>query len=188
MDELRGAKVAILVEETYEDLELWYPFHRLREAGAEVILVGPAAGETYKSKYGYPAKAERGSADIRAADVDAVVVPGGYAPDRMRRDPKLVALVRDADAQGKIVATICHAGWMLVSAGIAKGRRLTCFHSIKDDLIAAGARYEDSPVVRDGNLITSRQPSDLPAFGAALVDAIAQARRAKSHREAAAAK
>jgi protease I len=177
VDELRGARVAILVEDLYQELELWYPLYRLRETGAETILVGPRAGQTYTSKHGYPAVAQRSSGDISAADVDAVVVPGGYAPDRMRRDPKLVALVRDADAQGKVVATICHAGWMLVSAGIVRGRRATCFQSIKDDLVAAGARYEDSPVVRDGNLITSRQPDDLPAFCAAIVEALVASRR-----------
>ncbi|MGH2499171.1 MAG: type 1 glutamine amidotransferase domain-containing protein [Candidatus Limnocylindria bacterium] len=185
MDELKGARVAVLVEETYEDLELWYPLFRLREAGAETILVGPSAGETYRSKHGYVAKADRGSADVSASDVDAVIIPGGYAPDRMRRDAGLVALVREADAQGKVVAAICHAGWMLVSAGIAKGRRVTCFHSIKDDLAAAGARYEDRAVVRDGNLITSRQPADLPEFAAAIVAALAEA-KAKGRSAAAA--
>ncbi|MGH2450583.1 MAG: type 1 glutamine amidotransferase domain-containing protein [Candidatus Limnocylindria bacterium] len=173
MDEIKGARVAILVENLYQELELHYPLLRLREAGATVTLVGPAGGQTYQSKHGYPAKADRAGADVSAADFDAVVVPGGYAPDLMRRDPSLVRLVRDADAQGRIVAAICHAGWMLVSAGIVKGRRATCFHSIKDDLIAAGARYEDSPVVRDGNLITSRQPDDLPAFCAEIIGALA---------------
>jgi protease I len=177
MDELRGRRVAILVENLYQELELWYPLYRLREAGAETMLVGPQAGATYNSKHGYPAKADRSAGEISAADVDAVIIPGGYAPDLMRRDPALVALVRDADARGKVVAAICHAGWMLISAGIVKGRRATCFRSIKDDLVAAGARYEDSPVVRDRNLITSRQPDDLPAFAAAIIEALAGARR-----------
>jgi len=172
--DLEGRKVAVLVEKLYEDLELWYPYYRLREAGAEVSLVGPKAGETYPSKHGYPAKAVRAAGEVRAGEFDAVIVPGGYAPDHMRRDPEMVSLVRDAHAQGKVVATICHAGWMLVSAGIARGKRLTCFHSIKDDLIAAGAHYVDEPVVRDGSLITSRQPDDLPAFCREIVATLAR--------------
>ncbi len=175
MNELRGRTVAILVEKLYEDLELWYPLYRMREAGARTVLVGPTSGETYASKHGYPARAERSSADIDAADVDAVVIPGGYAPDHMRRDPQLVRLVREADATGKIVAAICHAGWMLVSAGIARDRRLTCFHSIRDDLVASGARFEDKEVVRDGNLITSRRPDDLPAFCRTIIEALSEA-------------
>lgn len=178
MNELSGMRVAILVADLYQEMELWYPLYRLREAGAETVLVGPQADQTYQSKHGYPAKAQRSGADVSADDFDAVIVPGGYAPDHMRRDPALVALVREADARGKVVAAICHAGWMLVSAGIARGRRVTCFHSIKDDVIAAGGHYEDSPVVRDGNLITSRQPDDLPAFCAAIIEALAA-----SHRE-----
>lgn len=174
MNELRGTRVAILVADLYQEMELWYPLYRLREAGAETVIVGTEAGRTYVSKHGYPAKAERASADVSADDFDAVIVPGGYAPDHMRRDARLVALVRDADARGKVVAAICHAGWMLVSAGIARGRRVTCFHSIKDDVVAAGGIYEDSAVVRDGTLITSRQPDDLPAFCAAILEALAE--------------
>ena len=175
MDELGGRTVAILVEKLYEDLELWYPLYRLREAGARTILVGPKGGETYASKHGYPARADRASADISAAEVDAVVIPGGYAPDHMRRDPEMVRLVREADAAGKVVAAICHAGWMLVSAGIARDRRLTCFQSIRDDLAAAGARLEDREVVRDRNLITSRRPDDLPAFCRTIIEALSEA-------------
>ncbi|MFN2520488.1 MAG: type 1 glutamine amidotransferase domain-containing protein [Candidatus Limnocylindria bacterium] len=174
MDELRGRTVAILVEKLYEDLELWYPLYRLREAGARTILVGPSGGETYASKHGYPARAERASGDVAAAEVDGVIIPGGYAPDHMRRDPEMVRLVREADAAGKVVAAICHAGWMLVSAGIARDRRLTCFHSIRDDLVAAGALFEDREVVRDGNLITSRRPDDLPAFCRTIIAALSE--------------
>lgn len=186
MSELRGMRVAILVADLYQEMELWYPLYRLREAGAETVLVGSKGDQTYTSKHGYPARSERASADLSADDIDAVIVPGGYAPDHMRRDPALVALVRDAHARGKIVAAICHAGWMLVSAGIARGRRVTCFRSIKDDIVAAGGIYEDSPVVRDGNLITSRQPDDLPAFCAAIVDALAEQAAARGEREPAA--
>lgn len=171
--EIRGKKIAILVENLYQEIELWYPYYRLREAGAQVTLVGPKAGETYASKYGYPATSTAAASDVRAGDFDAIVVPGGYAPDHMRRHRAMVDLVRDAYAEGKVVATICHAGWMLVSAGIARGKRLTCFHSIRDDLIAAGAAYVDEPVVRDGNLITSRQPDDLPDFCREIIGALA---------------
>lgn len=172
MDELRGRKIAILVENLYQEVELWYPYYRLLEAGAEVTLVGPKAGESYASKHGYPARSQAAASEVRAADFDAVVIPGGYAPDHMRRHRAMVDLVRDAHAQGKVVAAICHAGWMLVSAGLARGRRLTGFFSIKDDLVAAGAEYVDEPVVRDGNLITSRQPDDLPHFTREIIGAL----------------
>ncbi len=173
--ELTGRKIAVLVENLYQELELWYPYYRLREAGAEVVLVGPKADVTYLSKHGYPAKSERAAHEVRADEFDAVVIPGGYAPDHMRRDRAMVALVRDAHARGRVVAAICHAGWMLVSAGIAtRGVRLTGFHSIKDDLVAAGADYVDEPVVRDGTLITSRQPDDLPAFCREIIAVLAR--------------
>jgi protease I len=129
-----------------------------------VVTVGPQKGTVYTSKYGYPATADVAASDVSAADLDAVVIPGGYAPDRMRRDPAMVSLVREMDKAGKVVAAVCHAGWMLCSAGIVRGRQATCFFSIKDDLVNAGARYVDAEVVRDGNLITSRTPEDLPAF------------------------
>lgn len=173
------AKVAILVEDLYQELELWYPYYRLREAGADVTIVGPKAEHEYKSKHGYPARSQRASASLRADEFDAVIVPGGYAPDLMRRDADLVRFVREMDASGKVVAAICHAGWVLVSAGVLRGRRATCFRSIKDDVIAAGARYEDTAVVRDGNLITSRQPDDLPAFASEIIGTLA-ARRGRS--------
>ena len=173
--ELAGRKIAILVENLYQELELWYPYYRLREAGAEVTLVGPKADVTYASKHGYPAKSARAASEVRADDFDAIVIPGGYAPDLMRRDRAMVALVREAHAEGKVVAAICHAGWMLISAGIAtRGVRLTGFHSIKDDLVAAGADYLDQPVVRDGALITSRQPDDLPDFCREIITALAR--------------
>ena len=156
--------VALLVEDLYEDLELWVPLFRLREAGFTPVLVGPQAGKTYASKHGYPAKAEVAAADARSASFAGVIVPGGYAPDRMRRHPPMVDLVRDANAAGKLVAAICHGGWMLASADVVRGRRCTGFFSIADDLRHAGARFEDAEVVRDGNLVTSRTPDDLPAF------------------------
>ncbi|MBI2680902.1 MAG: type 1 glutamine amidotransferase [Candidatus Solibacter usitatus] len=162
--ELKGKKIAILVDNLYQEMELWYPYFRLQEAGAEVVAVGAKAGETYTSKLGYPVKSHKSYDDARAADFDGVVVPGGYAPDHIRRHPAAIKFVKDLDAQGKLVAAICHAPWVLCSAGILKGRRATCFFAIKDDVINAGARYEDAEVVVDGNLVTSRKPEDLPAF------------------------
>jgi len=159
-----GKKVAILVENYYQEMEVWYPLLRLREAGAAVSTVGPEAGATYKSKLGYPVKADHGIEFVSAADFDAVIVPGGWAPDYMRRDPKFGQFVREADEAGKPIGAICHGGWLLCSAGILKGKKATCFFSIKDDVINAGANYIDAEVVVDGNLITSRIPDDLPAF------------------------
>ena len=153
--------------------ELWYPVYRLREEGASVALVGPEAGKTYASKHGYPVKTDRAAKDVSADEFDAVVIPGGYAPDRMRRDPAMVQLVADAVKAGKTVAAICHGGWMLCSAGVLEGRRVTSFFAIKDDLTNAGAQWVDEEVVRDGNLITSRQPDDLPAFLRSIIATLA---------------
>lgn len=172
--ELEGRNIAILAEDLYEDLELWYPYYRLQEAGATVKVIGSGRAETHTSKHGYPVKPDLSVEQARVEDFDAVVIPGGYSPDLMRRKPEMVAFVRDMDAQGKTVAAICHAGWMLVSAGIVKGRRATCFMSIKDDLLAAGADYWDEPVVVDGNLVTSRFPADLPHFCRAIIDQLAR--------------
>lgn len=172
--EANGKKVAIFAEDLYEDLELWYPYYRLKEAGAEVTIVGSGRKPEFNSKHGYPAKADLSIEEARTSDFDAVLIPGGYSPDLMRRKPEMVDFVRAMDSEGKVVATICHAGWMLVSAGIVKGRPATCFHSIKDDLIAAGARYENSPVVVDRNLITSRQPGDLPQYCAAIIEQLSR--------------
>ena len=168
---LEGKRVAVLVEDMYEDPELWYPYYRLLEAGATVTLVGPEA-KTYESKHGYPAKADVAAAQVSAADYDGVVVPGGFAPDRLRRYPAILDLVRGVHAKGGMVAAICHAGWVPVSAGILKGKRVTCVSAIKDDLINAGATYVDEPVVVDGSLVTSRTPADLPAFMPAIIKAL----------------
>lgn len=168
---LEGRRVAILAEELYEDIELWYPYYRLKEAGAEVTIVGTGA-ESYLSKHGYPVRPDLSAEQAAAEEFDAVVVPGGYAPDRMRRSPAMVELVRNADRQGKVVAAICHAPWLLISAGIVSGRRATSYFSIKDDLVNAGATYLDEEVVVDGNLITSRRPADLPAFCRAVISAL----------------
>ena len=161
---LEGKRVAVLAENMYEDLELWYPLIRLREAGAEVMVVAPTAGATYKSKHGLEVKADLSADEAKARQFDAVVIPGGFAPDYMRRSEAMVRFVKDANDEGKIVAAICHAGSMLVSAKVLKGKTVTCYKSIKDDVTNAGGKYVDRAVVRDGNLITSRVPDDLPAF------------------------
>ena len=174
--ELTGKRVAVLAEDYYENLELWYPVLRLREAGATVNIVGPKAGDAYKSKEGFPATADLAMEDARASDFDAVIVPGGYAPDRMRRHQPMLRLVRDAFQAGKVVASICHAGWVPISAGIVKGKTMTCVSAIKDDVINAGANYVDKEVVVDGNLISSRTPPDLPAFCREIIKALSGAR------------
>lgn len=161
---LSDKRFVVLVEDQYEDQELWYPVQRLREAGAVVTIVGPEAGKTYSSKHGYPAKSDKAAGEVVADDFDGVIIPGGYAPDRMRRHEAMVALVRDAHQIGKIVAAICHAGWMLCSAGVLKGKEATSFSAIKDDMANAGAYWVDREVVQDDNLITSRTPDDLPVF------------------------
>jgi len=171
---LEATRVAVLVEDVYEDLELWYPVYRLREEGADVVLVGPEAGKTYASKHGYPAKADRAAEDVTADEFDAVVIPGGYAPDRMRRDRAMVKLVADAVKAGKTVAAICHGGWMLCSAHVLRGRRVTGFFAIADDLMNAGAEWIDQEVVCDGNLITSRTPDDLPVFLRSIVESLSK--------------
>jgi protease I len=139
-----------------------------------VKVIGGGGAKSYTSKHGYPVTVDVQAGQVKAVEFDAVIVPGGYAPDMMRRHPAMVALVREATQQGKVVAAICHAGWMLVSAGILKGRKATSFFSIKDDLVAAGADWQDAEVVVDGNLITSRNPNDLPAFCRAIVASLSK--------------
>jgi protease I len=162
--ELKGKRIAILVDNIYQDQEVWYPYFRFKEAGAQVVTVAAKAGETYTSKHGYPITSDVTYDSVRAADFDGVIVPGGYAPDIIRRHSAANRFVHDMDKQGKLVASICHGPWVLCSAEILKGRRATCFFAIKDDVIHAGAKYEDAEVVIDGNLVTSRKPEDLPAF------------------------
>lgn len=170
--ELEGKRIAILAEDTYQELELWYPLLRFQEAGAEVTVVGMPGVQEYHSKLGYPVKVEATADAVAAVDFDAVIVPGGFAPDRMRRHQPMLDLVKGVFERGGIVATICHAAWVAVSAGILEGKRATCVSAIKDDVINAGATYVDEEVVQDGNLITSRVPSDLPAFCRTIIAAL----------------
>jgi len=165
---LDGKKIVLLVENNYQELEFWYPFYRLKEEGAHVIVAGTGRG-TYASKYGYPAREDVKAADVDVSQIAAVVVPGGYAPDLMRVNDGVLKLVRDAYDSGKLVASICHGGWVLISAGILKGKTATAVRAIRDDMVNAGVHFLDQEVVRDGNIITSRVPGDLPAFLKAII-------------------
>ena len=181
--DLTGKKIAVLAADLYQELEIWYPLLRFREDGAETVVVGAEKKATYSSKKGYPVVADLSIADVRAQDFDAVVIPGGWAPDTLRQDERMLGFVREMDKAGRIVAAICHAGWVLCSADILRGRKATCFRAIKDDVIHAGAHYVDEEVVVDGNLITSRTPWDLPAFCREIGKALAAqgAGHAKGH-------
>ncbi|PPA68916.1 type 1 glutamine amidotransferase domain-containing protein [Jeotgalibacillus proteolyticus] len=170
---LQDKKVIALVSADFEDLELWYPVMRLREEGALVHLVGEKRGETYIGKYGVPAEAEYSFTDIEPSDYDGILVPGGWAPDKLRRYPEVLAMVRHMDKHEKIIGQICHAGWVLISAGILEGRQVTSTPGIKDDMVNAGAVWHDEAVITDGHIISSRRPPDLPPYGKALSDALA---------------
>jgi protease I len=153
-------------------MEVWYPVYRLREAGYKVVLVGPEAGATYPSKLGYPAKSDKAAKDVSPDDFDALVIPGGFAPDFLRRSEAVIAFVRRFAEKNKPIAAICHGPWVLCSTTALRGKKATCFMAIKDDVTNAGANYVDAEVIRDGNIITSRKPDDLPAFRVALMKAI----------------
>jgi protease I len=168
----QGKRVAVLVEQQYQEMEVWYPIYRLREAGCNVTVVGPEAGQTYPSKLGYPCKSDKAAKDCRAEDFDCVVIPGGFAPDFMRRTEAMIRFVSNMAEQGKICAAICHGPWVLCSTQALKGKKATCFMAIKDDVINAGAKYVDQECVRDANIITSRKPDDLPAFVSTILTAI----------------
>lgn len=157
-------KVAILIESLFDERELIYPYYRLLEEGYEVHLVGTEKDTVYSSKVGLTQKSTHASKEVSAKDYDGVVIPGGFSPDYMRRSEATVKFVREMDEQNKLIATICHGGWMLASACDIKGKKVTSFFAIKDDLINAGAEYVDEEVVVDGNLVTSRTPQDLPVF------------------------
>lgn len=173
--DLKGKRIAVLVDMLYQELEVWYPVLRFREAGAEVVIVAEKAGHSYGSKLGYPCVSDISYDAARAEDFDGVVAPGGFAPDYIRRHPRAIEFVRAMFREGKLVAAICHGPWVLCSAGVLKGRRATSFFAIKDDVVNAGANWEDSEVVRDENVVTSRKPEDLPAFCKASMEVLASA-------------
>ena len=166
---LTGKKILIMVETQYNDREFWYPYYRLIEEGAEIVVVSPFAGKLYNGAAGIPAKSDIAAENVNINDFDGLVIPGGYAPDHMRRYPAMVKIVTDMVNGGKMVAAICHAGWMLVSAGVLDGRTVTGFFAIKDDLVNAGANYVDAEAHVDGKIVTSRTPDDLPAFMKAII-------------------
>jgi len=164
-------KVGILIEELFDEREFIYPFYRVQEGGLEPVVIGPES-RGYKAKSGWMARATAAASEVKASDLAGLVIPGGYAPDRLRRSEAVLELVRAIDEAEKPLAAICHAGWVLISAGVIRGRRLTGYRSIKDDLTNAGAHFVDEPVVISGNLITSRGPADLPVWMRAFIEAV----------------
>lgn len=169
---LAGKRVLVFVEEGFEDLEFWVTVMRLREEGAAVTIAGSERDTTYRGKGGLTARSEAAASELTAEGFDAVVVPGGWAPDKLRRSPYVTGLVRAAHEAGKVVALICHAGLVGISAGIVRGRRATGSLGIKDDLVNAGAIWVDEPALRDANLVWGRVVADIPAFCRQLVAAI----------------
>lgn len=167
--------IAILVGPEYEDLEVWYPKLRLEEAGYHTPLLGHGASH-YQGKWGYPATMDGQVADTDPATLCGLVAPGGWAPDKLRRDPAVLSLVRDVCARGGVIGTICHGPWILISAGIVRGKRMTSSLGIKDDLTNAGAEWVDAPAVVDGNIVSARVPKDLPAFTRAMLEALSARR------------
>ena len=157
-------KFLILLDDDYEDLEFWYPKLRLIEAGSEVTVAGPPGKRHFRGKHGYPAISDAEIPAMKAANFQGLIIPGGWAPDKLRRDSHVLELVRDFNAAGKLIAAICHGGWIPISAGVYKGVRVTGSPGIKDDLINAGAIWEDAPVVVDRHFVSSRRPDDLPDF------------------------
>ena len=170
---LSGKTIALMLDQQYQELEVWYPYFRLIEEGAQVVRVGPAAGETYPSKLGYPCVSDVAAADVAGGDFDAVIVPGGWCPDFMRRDEGMVRFIQQCAKAEIVLAAICHGGWMLCCTDALRGRRATSFMAIRHDMINAGAEWVDEECVVDGNVITARKPEDLPAFCRAVVQALA---------------
>lgn len=167
---LAGKTYLIFVDQDYEDLELWYPKLRLEEAGACVTVAGPQAGTVYKGKHGYPCEADAKIAEMASADFDGLVCVGGWAPDKLRRDPHVLQLIREFHQAGKLIAAVCHGGWMPISADVYRDVKVTGSPGIKDDLVNAGAIWEDAEVVVDQHFVCSRRPGDLPAFCKAMID------------------
>ncbi len=166
-------RILFFVGDIYEDLELWYPLYRLQEAGAETVIAAETLG-TFAGKHGYPCKAETLIEDMDESDFTALVIPGGFMPDQLRRNPKVLELTREFDRSNKLIAMICHAGWIPISAGILSGRTVTSTPGIKDDLVNAGANWVDQAVVVDGHILSARRPPDLPAFGKAIIEYLHQ--------------
>jgi protease I len=173
---LAGKKILSFVGDMYEDLELWYPKLRLIEAGATVVVAGEKAEAMYAGKNGYPCVADAAIGRMRTSDFDGVVVPGGFMPDKLRRDRDVLQLIRDFDEAGKLIAAICHGGWVPISAGVYRGVRVTGSLGIKDDLVNAGAVWEDAPVVIDRHFVSSRKPDDLPDFCRGILQVMAARR------------
>lgn len=170
---LDGKRIAILVEDDFEDSELIEPLRSMKNAGARVVIVGTGSKKSYRGKRGNASVSVDTTADkVKAEDFAAIIIPGGYAPDKMRRDPSMVELVKKAYELGKVIAAICHGPQLLISANIVRGRKVTSWPSIAVDLENAGAEWVDAPVVQDGNLITSRKPADLPRFNKAIIEAL----------------
>ena len=169
---LHGKKVALMLDREYQELEVWYPYFRLIEEGAEVVRVAPTAGETYPSKLGYPCPSDVAARAARGAPFPALLVPGGWCPDFMRRDESMIRFIRDCAAAEIVLAAICHGGWMLCCTDALKGKRATSFVAIRHDMINAGAEWVDAECVVDGNVITSRKPDDLPAFCTAIIESL----------------
>ena len=170
---LKGKTIGILVGPGYEDLEFWVPYMRMKEEGADIMVISTKSGETYRSKSGGLAvKSEIAADELRAEQLTALLVPGGWAPDKLRRDPNILKLVREMDALGKILGFICHAGWVAASAGICHGKRATGSRGIKDDMQNAGATWEDQSAFRDGNLVWGRVVEDIPDYCRELVKAL----------------
>ena len=171
---LKGKKIAILVEHHYQDMEVWAPYFRFKEEGARVLFAGTGTASSYQGKFGYPVSPDTTAGKLRAKSLDAVLIPGGWAPDFLRRHEPVLKLVRDMDREKKTIASICHGGWVLASAGILKGRTLTSFFAIRDDVVNAGGKFVDREVCVDRNLITARTPDDIPSFCREIISALAK--------------
>jgi protease I len=166
---MAGKKIAILVDEMYQVTEVWYPYYRFVEEGFEVDLIAAEAKKQYHSKEGYPCVSEIAASRADPGEYDCMIVPGGFAPDYMRRNKNVIEFANGMVNAGKVIAAVCHGGWLLCSTNVYKGRKATCFMAIRDDIKNAGAEYVDAECVVDGNLITSRKPDDLPAFCRAIL-------------------
>ena len=170
---LKGKRIAILAEQDFEDVELMEPLKAMKEAGAQIFIVGSGSQTSYQGKRGkVTIKVDIDADKVRADDFDAIIIPGGYAPDKMRLHQPMIDLVRKAHDLGKVIAAVCHGPQLLISADIVRGRRLTSWPSVAIDLKNAGANWVDEPLVKDGNIITSRRPSDLPVFNRAIIQAL----------------